>query len=449
MKVCKFGGTSMADAVQVSKSCDIVLADPDRRIVVVSAPGKRESGDTKVTDLLIRCADARLAGESAEDELKLVVARYSSICGDLGLPDELIQSIESDLRECLGSDVGDAAAFMDCMKAAGEDNCARLFAAELGRRGHYARYLNPRDAGLLLSDEHGKARILEESYDSLARIPDFDGITVFPGFFGYSRTGKIITFSRGGSDVTGSVIAAAVDAEVYENFTDVNFVYAVDPRVVPDTEPIPKLTYREMRELSYAGFGVLHDEAIIPAVQRGIPICIKSTNNPDAPGTMIVPERETVPGHVIGIAHNKGFCTISISKYLMNREVGFGRRLLQIIEDEGLSFEHLPSGIDTISIILREETLTEDSEARIIERIETDLGADASMEHGLALIMLAGEGMRYVVGVAAKATKALADAGVSIEMMDQGASEISMMFGVKAEDSDKAVGSLYAAFFLS
>ncbi|MBN2301247.1 MAG: aspartate kinase [Lentisphaerae bacterium] len=447
MKVCKFGGTSMADAAQVSKSCDIILSDSERRVVVVSAPGKRDKTDTKVTDLLITCAREKLAGNSGEKELRRIVERYALIQRDLDLPEKVLADIKHDLQLCMESDKSSHAAYLDRMKAAGEDNCAKLVAAEFQKRGCKARYLNPREAGLLLTAQHGSAQLLPESYDNLAKIADYDGITVFPGFFGYTPEGQVVTFSRGGSDVTGAILAAAIKANVYENFTDVNFVYAADPKIVPNTEPIPEMTYREMRELSYAGFKVLHDEAIIPAIRNGVPICIKNTNAPDEPGTMIVLNRETTAGRVVGIAHNKGFCTISMSKYLMNREIGFGRKLLQIIEDEGLSFEHLPSGIDTLSIVLREDGMDEETEKRILDRIKIELGADANIEHGLALIMIAGEGMRYVVGVAAKATKALADAGVNIEMMDQGASEISMMFGVKGEDSEQAVRSLYASFF--
>jgi aspartate kinase len=289
---------------------------------------------------------------------------------------------------------------------------------------------------------------LPESYENLAALRDAPGVTVFPGFFGYTRGGSVVTFPRGGSDITGSVIAAAVRADVYENFTDVDSVFATDPRLVPEAGPIAELTYREMRELAYAGFAVFHDEAIVPVIRAGIPICIKNTNAPEAPGTRIVAERRHDPGTVVGIASAGGFCTIFVSKYLMNREIGFGRRLLQIFEEEGLSYEHVPSGIDNMSIVLSESGLDAPSERRVTERIrrELDVG-DVEVERGLALVMIVGEGMRYRVGLAARATKALADAGVNIEMMNQGSSEISMMFGVKAADRERAVRSLYDAFF--
>ncbi len=448
IKVCKFGGSSLADAEKINAVCDIVAADPERRIVVVSAPGKRDRSDRKVTDLLIRCAEAALAGESHESALSAIAERFAAIGRDLNLSPSVAESVEKDLRARLAGDKTHRARFLDSLKAAGEDNCARLVAAVLHGRGLDARYLNPGDAGLLLSDEYGNAQLLPESYDNLAALRSAKGITVFPGFFGCTRDGGIVTFPRGGSDITGSILAAAVKADAYENFTDVDSVCAMDPDLEPGIRPIPHLTYREMRELSYAGFGVLHDEAIVPAVQAGIPIRIKNTCAPDAPGTLITLSRQDVTGHPVGIAYTGGFMSILVFKYLMNREIGFGRRALQIIEEEGLSFEHMPSGIDSLSLILREADVDETAEKRIVERFRNELGAtECTVERGLALVMIAGEGMVHHVGVAATAARALADAGVNIEMLDQGASEISIMFGVKAADAKKAVRALYRAFF--
>jgi aspartate kinase len=272
-------------------------------------------------------------------------------------------------------------------------------------------------------------------------------IVVFPGFFGSTREGEIATFPRGGSDITGAILAAAVKADVYENFTDVDSVYAMDPRIMPEAPAIERMTYREMRELSYAGFGVFHDEAIIPAVHAQIPICIKNTNNPSAPGTMVVPHREPDHGTIVGISSAGGFSAIYIDKYMMNREIGFGRRLLQILEDEGLSFEHTPSGIDNMSVILQSSDL-EPKEESIVGRITEELAPDAiEVEHGLALLMVVGEGMHYTPGLAAKATGAFGSSGINIEMINQGASEISIMFGVKESDREKAVRALGEAFF--
>jgi aspartate kinase len=447
MKVVKFGGSSVANAAQISKIIDIVTTDADRRIVVVSAPGKRHGDDTKVTDLLIALANDVLAGADHEAALKLVVDRYAEIQRDLDLPEDISAEIEADLRERIANRGANDAQFMDTMKASGEDNNAKVIAEAFCKQGAPAVYMNPGDAGMLLSDEFGNAEVLEESFSKLAALKDENSIVIFPGFFGYTKAGEVATFPRGGSDITGAILAAAVKAEVYENFTDVDSVYAMDPRIVPNAPAIELMTYREMRELAYAGFGVFHDEAIIPAVHAEIPICIKNTNRPEAPGTLIVPERKYEQTEVAGISSADGFCAIYIDKYMMNREVGFGRRLLQILEDEDISFEHTPSGIDNMSVILQSATLGEKEEA-VVARITNELGPDnVTVEHGLALLMVVGEGMHYAVGQAAKATQALADHGVNIEMINQGASEISMMFAVKETDRKKAVRALGQAFF--
>jgi aspartate kinase len=448
MKVCKFGGTSLADAGQVNKVCGIVLSDPDRRVVVVSAPGKRHPKDAKVTDLLIACAEQRLAGHPAAAEAEVVVNRYAEIGRELKAPSEVSAEIAADLKRRLEHDASHKGKFTDQLKAAGEDYMAKLVAAVLRSRGADARYLSPREGGLLLSEEYGNAQLLPESYVNLSRIRQLPGITVFPGFFGHTKQGTVVTFPRGGSDITGSILAVAVQADVYENFTDVDSVFSVDPRIVPNAKPISELSFREMRELAYAGFSVLHEEAIVPSVRAGIPIWIRNTNRPDAAGTKIMPERPYHSGEVVGIASDKGFCTIYVSKYLMNREVGFGRRVLQILEEEGLSYEHTPSGIDSMSVILRESALDSVTEQKVLDRVRRELGADdVDIERGLALIMIVGEGMRYTVGVAGRATRALAEAGVNIEMMNQGSSEISMMFGVKDSDRKRAVEALHHEFF--
>ncbi len=447
MKVVKFGGSSVASAEQISKIIDIVTADADRRIVVVSAPGKRCGDDIKVTDLLIALANAVLNGENYESELKAVVDRYAHIQNDLELPEAIVATIEADLRGRIENRGANDAQFMDTMKASGEDNNAKVIAEAFTKKGFPAKYVNPGDAGMLLSDEFGNAEVLSESFEKLAALKDASEIIIFPGFFGSTKAGEVATFPRGGSDITGAILAAAIKADVYENFTDVDSVYAMDPRIVPTAPAIELMTYREMRELAYAGFGVFHDEAIIPAVHAEIPICIKNTNRPEAPGTLIVPERKYEQTEVAGISSADGFTAIYIDKYMMNREVGFGRRLLQILEDEEISFEHTPSGIDNMSVILESSSLG-DKEKTVVDRIMTELEPDdVSVEHGLALLMVVGEGMHYAVGQAAKATNALAEAGVNIEMINQGASEISMMFAVKETDRKKAVHALGNAFF--
>jgi len=443
MKVVKFGGSSVANAEQILKVLDIVRQDPDRRIVVVSAPGKRFGDDIKVTDLLIGLAEAVLAGHDYEAALDAVVHRYVEIQKELDLDEGVVTQIREDLIRRITNRSTNEAQFMDTMKASGEDNNAKIVAQVFNKQGVAARYVDPKDAGMLLSDDFGNAQVLPESFGRLATLKDTQDIVIFPGFLGYTEQGEVATFPRGGSDITGAILAAAVKADVYENFTDVDSVYAIDPRIKEDAPALSLLTYREMRELAYAGFGVFHDEAVIPAVHANVPICIKNTNRPDAPGTMIVPERKYEQAEITGIASATGFSAINLSKYMMNREMGFGRRLLQILEEEDLSFEHCPTGIDDMSVILQSAPFTPKKEEHVLNRIKTELVVDdVSIEHGLALIMIVGEGMRYAVGVAAKACAALADAGVNLEMINQGASEISIMFGVKDVDRKHAVRAL-------
>ncbi len=448
MKVVKFGGSSVANAEQISKIIDIVASDADRRIVVVSAPGKRSGDDTKVTDLLIALANTVIEDGDYESALQAVVVRYAEIQRDLDLPEEIVATIEADLRGRIESRGEHMLQFMDDMKASGEDNNAKIIAAAFVKKGHSAKYVNPGEAGMLLSDEFGNAEVLPESYEKLAQLKEATEIIVFPGFFGSTKGGEVATFPRGGSDITGAILAAAVKADVYENFTDVDSVYAMDPRIMPDAPAIELMTYHELRELAYAGFGVFHDEAIVPAVLAEIPICIKNTNRPAAPGTMIVPERPFKQGEVVGISSSDGFCAIYIDKYMMNREIGFGRRLLQILEEEEVSYEHTPSGIDNLSIILESSEIVAQKEHVLVERIEQELKPDSvTVEHGLSIVMIVGEGMHYTVGMVSRAAAALADAGVNIEMLNQGASEISMMFAVKETDRKKAVHALGNAFF--
>ncbi|MEH7124638.1 aspartate kinase [Bacillus sp. JJ1773] len=448
MKVVKFGGSSLASGKQLEKVFQIVVSDPARKVVVVSAPGKRFGEDEKVTDLLIECAELCLQNKDPKQKFDAVIERYALIAEELDLSDEIIHIIQQDLLERVNSDKSNRERFMDLLKASGEDNNAKLVAAYFRKQGVEAPYVSPKEAGLLVSAEPGHAQVLPEAYDRLFELRERSGIVIFPGFFGYSKEGEIFTFSRSGSDITGSILANGIKADLYENFTDVDAVYSVNPFIVERPKEIKELTYREMRELSYAGFSVLHDEALVPAFRAGIPVHIKNTNNPSAPGTRIVYERDNTNGPVIGIASDEGFCSIYVSKYLMNREIGFGRKLLEILESYGLSYEHTPSGIDDISIILRENQFAPGMEEEIIDRIKTELDADeVVIEHSLALIMVVGEGMRHNIGTTARASKALAKAGVNIEMINQGSSEVSMMFGVKEIDENRAVRALYDEFF--
>ncbi|CDQ39711.1 MULTISPECIES: aspartate kinase [Virgibacillus] len=447
MKVAKFGGSSVASAEQIRKVANIIKTDPQRKFIVVSAPGKRFKDDEKITDMLIQLGEAHQRNETIDEYIYPIMKRFNEIVEELNLEGEILENIKNTIYAILERNTT-VLEKLDALKAVGEDSSAKILSAYLTLSGIEATYMNPKVAGIIVSNNPGNAKILPESFDKLYELRNTDEVMVIPGFFGYTKEEKLITFSRGGSDITGSIVAAGVKASLYENFTDVDSVYSVNPTFVDNPQEITTLTYKEMRELSYAGFSVFHDEALIPAYKEEIPVCIKNTNNPDAPGTYIVSEKKPSEKCVVGIASDSGFCSIYISKYLMNREVGFGRRLFHILEDEGISFEHAPSGIDDMSVILRENGLPIEKEKRILARIQNELNPDLiSIHRNLAMIMIVGEGLVRTIGVAQKATTAISNANVNIEMINQGSSEVSMMFGIKAEDLDKAVKSLYYAFF--
>lgn len=450
MKVIKFGGSSLADAKQILKVCKIILSDEERRLVVVSAPGKRCSDDKKVTDMLISLAQASYNGENTDVILNEIVERYASISVNLGLGKDIVNLIRADLIQRINTKTESYGKFVDLLKAAGEDNNAKLIASYLQSKGVNAEYVNPKDAGLILTEEFGNAQVLPSSYEKLSELAKRDTIMIFPGFFGYSEKGEVVTFSRGGSDVTGGILAAAIKASVYENFTDVDFVYAANPNLINNPFPIPLFTYEEMQELSYAGFSVLHEEALAPVYKVGIPVNIRNTNNPDAKGTMIVPgkmaPKPTLP--VVGIACDKGFLTLHVHKYMMNREIGFGRKLLQILEENNVSFEHMPSGMDSISIIMREKHCANGILEKMVEEIKLKLAVDSVVvEKNQAILMLVGRGMTKSVGVATRATAAFSKSGINIKMINQGSSEVSIMFGVEEQDAKAAVVALYNEFF--
>ncbi|HLQ73770.1 MAG TPA: aspartate kinase [Bacillota bacterium] len=447
MKVAKFGGSSVANATQIRKVADIIKSDNERKFVVVSAPGKRNDEDIKVTDLLLDLAEACVNNDNCEKQINNIMSRFKEIITDLAIDEAILDDIETVIRKTIESEDEDFLK-IEAFKSIGEDSSAKILSAYLNSIGIKSAYVNPQEAGVIVSNEPGEAQILEESYDKIYTLRERDGVLVIPGFFGYAKDGSLITFSRGGSDITGSIIASGVKADLYENFTDVDSVFTVNPTFVKNPKEITTLTYREMRELSYSGFSVFHDEALIPAFKAGIPVCIKNTNNPSAKGTMIVSERQPTKNGVVGIASDTGFCILYVSKYLMNREIGFGRKLLEILEDEDISFEHAPSGIDDMSIIFREDQLSEEQEENILQRIKTELDADTvSINRHLALIMVVGEGMTSTVGIAKKAAKAIAEADVNIEMINQGSSEVSMMFGIHVDGLKQAIQSLYNVYF--
>ena len=282
----------------------------------------------------------------------------------------------------------------------------------------------------------------------MEELRESDEVLVIPGFFGVTPDNQICTFSRGGSDITGSIVAAGVKADLYENFTDVDGIFAAHPGVVHEPHSIPELTYKEMRELAYAGFSVLHDEALLPAYRGKIPLVIKNTNNPDHPGTRIILEHKGATVPVVGIASDDKFVSINMSKYLMNREVGFGRKVLQILEDLNIGWEHMPTGIDDLSIILRSRELTPIKEEEILRQLVQKAEVDhAEIEHDLSIIMIVGEKMKSHIGVTATATRALSENKINIQMMSQGSSEVSIMFVVNKDQEKAAIKALYHAFF--
>ncbi|WP_102692427.1 aspartate kinase [Rummeliibacillus pycnus] len=449
MKVCKFGGTSVASAEQIQKVAAIVKADVTRKIVVVSAPGKRYSEDIKVTDLLIELAEAVIAGSKYEDKLLNVVARYKENAEGLGLNPSITEAILTDLHARIeeASKVSDEY-LLDTLKASGEDNNAKMIAQYFNSVGIKAKYVSPKEAGLIVNEGPERAQAQPEAYVNLNTLKDTAEVIVFPGFFGFTKSGVLRTFDRGGSDITGSIMAASVRASLYENFTDVDCVFSANPKVVNNPAEIHEITYREMRELSYAGFTVFHDEALMPVVKLGIPVNIKNTNNPLVEGTRIVSKRKENNRPVTGISADSGFSILYVSKYLMNREIGFGRKLLQILEEERISYDHTPSGVDDISIIIRSRQLSPEKEGRIVNRVLNELNADdVYFRHGFSMIVVVGEGMNNSTGLAARAASAISKTGANIEMINQGSSEVSLSFGVQEKFENDILLALYNEFF--
>lgn len=444
MFVSKFGGTSMASASQFYKVKKIIEMDARRKIIIVSAPGKRYSADQKVTDLLI---DTFYDVDRIE-KAQSVIDRFASIIHELALPEALLEQLQDELISRLQRNDLIVQEHLDLVKAFGEEYSARLFAAFLQSEGLSATYADPFEIGLTLTSPPSIVQLREDAFMELSKLKDTSDILVIPGFFGYTREGLLRTFERGGSDITGSLIAAAVLAEQYENFTDVDSVFVANPAIIDQPEKLEEVTYREMRELSYAGFSVFHDEALMPVYRKQIPVVIKNTNNPNAPGTRISAYRNITTRPVTGITADEGFSILYVSKYLMNRELGFGRRLLQVLEEEEISYEHTPSGLDDISVIIRSHYLDARKEQRIISRVLDELGAEvAYFRHGLSMIVLVGEGMRHSTGLAARATAAISRTGANIEMINQGSSEVSLVFGVLKQEQEKIVSALYAEFF--
>lgn len=446
MIVCKFGGSSVANAQQIKKILNIINQEEQRKIVIVSAPGKRNSDDIKVTDLLIQLYDKVLLSEKYDNELNDILLRFESIENELGLTTSLTPLFKKQLLDFIQKYINQPLRLLDAIKSSGEDFNAQLIAAYNNQNGIKTTYLSPKALNMIVSDEPGNAIINDDSFEKIYKvIQNIAGKIIIPGFFGVNEKGDRVTFSRGGSDITGAIISRSVHAEIYENFTDVSGIFAANPNIVENPASIHNLTYAEMRELSYAGFNVFHDEALMPLYKEGIPVNIKNTNDPDHPGTMITKSRAS--SGVVGVSCDSGFVSINMTKYLMNREIGFTRKLLTILEDNHISYEHMPSGIDDISLIIRKNKLN-DNLYELITEIKNQLNVDdISVEENIAILMIVGLGMKTQVGTANKATEAFRKNNINLKMINQGSSEISMMFGIDEADETKAVQAIYDAYF--
>ena len=446
MKVCKFGGSSVADEHQIRKILNIINNDSERKYVVVSAPGKRFKEDVKVTDMFIALIEAILEGSNYDEIIEQILNRYKQIEDGLEVNHSLISHFNDVIHKYINQYKNNPDRLTDALKSCGEDFNAQLIANYNNEQGIKTTYLSPGDIGLYVSDEPGHAIVLNESYERInKKLHHIEGKVIIPGFFGINKSGDVNTFSRGGSDITGAIIASSMNCSVYENFTDVSGIFSANPNVVNNPASILQLTYEEMRELSYAGFNVFHDEALLPVYRSNIPVNIKNTNEPDHPGTLITTTRASTG--VVGVSCDKGFVSINMKKYLMNREIGFTRRLLSILEDLNISYEHMPSGIDDISVILRAHQL-DNKEDVLKNRIIQELHVDAlSIEKNIAVLMIVGLGMKTLVGTANKATEAFKNENINLKMINQGSSEISMMFGIEENDADKATRAVYKAYF--
>ncbi len=432
-KVVKFGGSSLASAEQFQKVGDIIRAEESRRYVVPSAPGKRFSADTKVTDMLYQCYERANLDQNFEKQLQAIQARYQEIIDGLQL--DLSLDAEFDLiRE-------------NFLKKAGED-----YAASRGEylngiiMADYLGYTFVDAAEVILFKENGTYDDKKTNKLLSKRLADLEN-AVIPGFYGSMPDGSIKTFSRGGSDLTGSIVAKAAKVDMYENWTDVSGFLIADPRIINNPKAIEAITYRELRELSYMGATVLHEDAIFPIRKEGIPINIKNTNAPEDPGTLIVEATCRHPKYTItGIAGKQGFASITIEKAMMNSEIGFCRKILQVFEDNGISIEHMPSGIDTMTVLVHQSEF-EEKEQKVIASIHQAVQPDSiELESDLALIAIVGRGMKSKRGTSGRIFSALAHAHVNVKMIDQGSSELNVVVGVRHHDFENAIRAIYDIF---
>lgn len=432
-KVVKFGGSSLASAEQFKKVGAIIRSDAGRRFVVPSAPGKRFDKDTKVTDMLYACYALAAEGKDFGRELRQIEQRYQEIIDGL----ELKLSLEKEfslIRENFAGKAG-----KDYAASRGEYLNGIVMANYLG-------YEFVDAAEVIVFCEDGSFDMDKTTEVLGERLKDMKN-AVIPGFYGALPDGHVITFSRGGSDITGSLVAAAIHADIYENWTDVSGFLVTDPRIVVNPEVIETITYRELRELSYMGATVLHEEAIFPVRKEGIPINIRNTNAPEDKGTLIVESTCRKPKYTItGIAGKKGFAALNIEKDMMNSEVGFGRKVLEVFEKNGISFEHMPSGIDTMSVLVHQDEFQEKEQA-VLSGIQRAVHPDVvTLESDLAVIAVVGRGMKAMRGTAARIFAALAHAKINVKMIDQGSSELNIIIGVTNDDFEPAIRAIYDIF---
>ncbi|MBQ8138847.1 MAG: aspartate kinase [Lachnospiraceae bacterium] len=432
-KVVKFGGSSLASAEQFEKVGSIIRAEEDRRFVVPSAPGKRYKEDTKVTDMLYACYDLAERGKDFKNELAEIKKRYDEIISglklDMSLDDEF-KEIEKNFKSKAGKDYA---------ASRGEFLNGKVMAKYLG-----FEFI---DAATVIFFNDEGAFDAEKTQEVLSEKLSKMNNAVVPGFYGAYADGRVKTFSRGGSDITGSIVAKAIHADVYENWTDVSGFLIADPRIIDKPQKIETITYRELRELAYMGASVLHEDAIFPVRQEGIPINIRNTNDPGNSGTWIVGSTGQKSKYTItGIAGKKGFCSVNIEKDMMNSEVGFGRKVLQAFEESDISFEHLPSGIDTMTVFVHQDEFI-NKEQKVVSAIQRMAKPDTiDIESDLALIAVVGRGMKSMRGTAARIFSALAHAHINIKMIDQGSSEMNIIIGVANEDFEDAIRAIYNIF---
>ncbi len=427
---CKFGGTSLADAACIREARAIIDANPERRFIVPSAPGKRTPDDRKITDLLYLWHNIALQGLDASEPRNIIADRFVELARELGVSFD-IQPLLDEIAACVCDSESP-----DYMASRGEYLNGRLIAELLE-----ATFVDP--AECIKFDDTGN--LDPATYDLLGARLQGPGRFVVPGFYGSTPNGAIKTFSRGGSDITGSIVARASNSKVYENWTDVSGFLMADPRIVPNAKHIAEVTYQELRELSYMGATVLHDEAIFPVRGPGIPINILNTKAPGDAGTRIVASRES-KFPVCGIAGRAGFSMVNVEKVGLNKERGFGLQILSILDHENVGWEHMPTGIDTISLIIRDDELKDKGPA-IVKEIERRCSPDrVSLNKGLAMIATVGVGMNHHIGIAARLCSALANAQVNLRVIDQGSSEMNIIVGVDEPDLNKAVCAIYDAF---